>query len=146
MFSSTAEYALRAIAYLAAHPDELTSSQDIAKATKSPPGYVSKVLKSLADAGIVDSRRGPNGGFTLARKPRSLTVLEVINAVDPIKRIEACPLGLPAHKKLCRLHRRLDDAIAMVEKAFAATTIDELIDPKEAGAKAVFPTVSARKA
>jgi hypothetical protein len=57
-----------------------------------------------------------------------MTVLDVINAVDPVKRIRECPLGLKSHGgNLCPLHRRLDDAISLAERAFAVSTIDELL-------------------
>jgi hypothetical protein len=60
--------------------------------------------------------------------------LDVINAVDPIERIVVCPLGIEGHTKLCPLHRRLDDAIAMVEKSFSETVVAELVsDPKKRG-------------
>ncbi len=129
MFSNTAEYALRAVAYLAAAADKPASSQTIAKHTKVPPGYLSKILNDLATVGIVNSKRGPRGGFTLAKPPESLSVLDVINAVDPFQRIVTCPLGIPSHgTHLCKLHRRLDDAIALVQQALGASTIAEMID------------------
>jgi Rrf2 family transcriptional regulator, nitric oxide-sensitive transcriptional repressor len=60
-------------------------------------------------------------------------VLDVINAVDPIRRIRTCPLGLKSHgEQLCPLHRRLDNAMEMVEQAFAETTIAEMLaEPSE---------------
>ena len=49
--------------------------------------------------------------------------------VDPIKRIRQCPLGLAAHgMRLCPLHKRLDNALAMVEQAFRDTTLAEILD------------------
>lgn len=139
MFSSTAEYALRAVSFLATHTEGLSSSQLIAEHTKVPPGYLSKVLKDLAQAGVVNSQRGPNGGFSLAGSAESLSVLAVINAVDPIQRIKTCPLGIPSHgTNLCRLHRRLDDAIAMVERTLAETSIAAMIERKD-DSTCVFP-------
>lgn len=139
MFSSTAEYALRAVAFLGTQTEGLMSSQAIAEVTKVPSGYLSKVLQDLAHAGIVHSQRGPSGGFRLAGSAESLSVLAVINAVDPIKRIKTCPLGIPSHgTNLCRLHRRLDDAIAMVERTLAETTIAEMIEQKD-NSKCAFP-------
>ena len=77
---------------------------------------------------MVESRRGLGGGFVLARPLDELTVLDVINAVDPLKRIERCPLGLATHRKqLCSLHTRLDEGIALVEALFSGTTIAELL-------------------
>ncbi len=140
MFSSTAEYALRAVVYLATHRGGHSSSHVIAAATKVPPGYISKILNNLVEAGIVVSRRGKSGGFELAKHPRELTVLDVVNASDPIKRIVTCPLGIAAHgPNLCKLHRKLDGAIALVEKTLASSSIQELVEPQVAG-KCTFPT------
>jgi Rrf2 family protein len=144
MFSSTAEYALRAVVYLATHREGLHSSEAIAEVTKVPAGYLSKVLKDLAEAGVVSSRRGPNGGFALARPAEDITVLEVVNAVDPIQRIRTCPLGIPSHgTSLCRLHRKLDDTIALMEQTLQSATIAEMCEPQRAGNKCVFPTIRA---
>jgi Rrf2 family nitric oxide-sensitive transcriptional repressor len=128
MFSQTAEYALRAVVWLAAHHGEPQTTLQIAATTKVPPGYLSKVLQALGRANLVNSRRGLYGGFTLTRPPEKISVLEVLNAVDPIRRIESCPLELKSHSKdLCALHRRLDDAIAHIEKAFSESTIADLL-------------------
>ncbi|MEP0841443.1 MAG: Rrf2 family transcriptional regulator [Phycisphaerae bacterium] len=129
MISQTAEYALRAVVCLASRPADALTTQQIAAVTKVPAGYLSKVLQALGRAGLVTSQRGLHGGFALARPAGQVNVLEVINAVDPVKRIEKCPLDLAAHGvKLCPLHRRLDDAIGQMEKAFRESVIAELIE------------------
>lgn len=128
MFSQTSEYALRVIVYLAAQDNKPATIPQIARATRTPQGYLAKVLRNLALAKLVRSQRGPQGGSVLARPAEKITVLDVINAVDPIRRITVCPLGLRAHGiHLCPLHRRLDEAIAMVETAFQRTSIAELV-------------------
>jgi Rrf2 family protein len=130
MLSQTAEYALRAIVYLSHRPDEPLTGRQLARATQVPPSYLLKVLQSLARAGLVDAQRGKNGGFTLTSPPARISILDVINAVDPLRRIRACPLGIQGHEHLCPLHRRLDDALDHLELAFAATRIsDLLLDP-----------------
>jgi DNA-binding IscR family transcriptional regulator len=65
--------------------------------------------------------------------PDQLSVLEVIKAVDPVKRIERCPLDLEQHgTRLCPLHKRLDRVVAEVEEAFGSFTIQDLIsEPAE---------------
>lgn len=129
MISQSAEYALRAVTWLAGHPDRNLSTAQIAAGTQVPPGYLSKMLQVLARAGIVTSTPGRAGGFRLARPAEELTVLTVVNAIDPVQRIRECPLKLAAHAvHLCPLHRRLDDAAASVEAAFAATSIAELVE------------------
>jgi Rrf2 family protein len=143
MFSSTTEYALRAAVYLASLGGEAANSERIAARTKVPSGYISKVMRDLVRAGLVDSQRGPNGGFTLARPPGSIAVLEVVNSVAPLQRITHCPLGNPAHVNLCPLHRRLDDAIASIQATFASTTLAQLLESgeKAAGASCTALTI-----
>jgi Rrf2 family transcriptional regulator, nitric oxide-sensitive transcriptional repressor len=129
MISQTTEYALRAVVWLAANPEKPLTAQQIADATRVPAGYLAKVLQGLSRAGLLHSQRGLGGGFTLARSPNSLTVWEVVQAVDPPKRIRECPLGFEAHgASLCALHQQLDDAIAMIEKSFTSCKISKLID------------------
>lgn len=147
MISSTAEYALRAVVHLAMHPDAPCTSKEIAETTKAPPGYVSKVLQDLARAGLVVAQRGPNGGFSLALPPERISVLDAINAVDPIRRITTCPLGIPSHgTRLCRLHDKLDHAIAEFERVFRESTIADMIEPSRQGTRCLFPTVRGKPA
>jgi Rrf2 family transcriptional regulator, nitric oxide-sensitive transcriptional repressor len=128
MISQTAEYALRAIVTLGSSPDRPVTTQQIAARTRVPAGYLSKVLQALGKAGLVEAQRGLHGGFILARPLNELTVLDVINAVDPLKRIDRCPLGRKSHRQqMCSLHRRLDEGIALVEGLFGETTIGQLI-------------------
>jgi Rrf2 family nitric oxide-sensitive transcriptional repressor len=129
LLSQTTEYALRAIVWLATSSDEPQTTDQIAKATKVPGGYLSKVLQSLGRSGLVTAQRGKHGGFVLTKPAADITVLQVVNAVDPLRRIKVCPLGLKSHGSvLCPLHKRLDDATRLVENAFAETTIRELLD------------------
>ena len=76
-------------------------------------------MQGLVRANIVTSRRGLHGGFVLAKAATDLTIWEVVDAVEPIKRIRECPLEISSHNgELCPLHRRLDNAIAQVEESF----------------------------
>ena len=129
MISQTAEYALRAVVALGSHRDGPLTTQQIAARTRIPAGYLSKVLQALGRAGLVCGQRGLGGGFALARPQREITVLDVINAVDPVQRIERCPLGRHEHaQQLCALHRRLDLGISLMEQVYGRTTIEELLD------------------
>ncbi len=141
MISQTVEYALRAVVYLAAEAPGHRTTEQIAKATRVPAAYLSKVLQSLARAKIVVSRRGIGGGMTLAHGPADLTILAVVNAVEPIQRIRSCPLGLAAHGvRLCPLHRRLDAALESVERAFGETTLAEVVaEPTKSRPLCPFP-------
>jgi Rrf2 family nitric oxide-sensitive transcriptional repressor len=128
MFSQTSEYALRVVVYLASLDGRQATIPQIAVATRTPEGYLAKVLRNLALAELVRSQRGPQGGSVLARPATAITVYDVVQAVDSIQRITTCPLGIKGHGiNLCPLHRRLDQAIAMVEDAFRKTPIAELV-------------------
>lgn len=147
MISQTAEYALRAVVFLADHPHSASTVTQIAEATRVPAGYLAKVMQSLSRAGVVRSQRGLNGGFTLARDAADLTVLEVVNVVDPVRRYPECPLGLPNHgKQLCPLHRRLDDAARALEDAFGRTKLADLLEvPKSRRPLCAAPAAAAAK-
>ncbi len=128
MFSQTVEYALRAVVHLADQSPHPQTTDEIAAATLVPKAYLSKVIQGLSRAGIVHSKRGAGGGVALVDDPGDLTILDVVNAVEPIVRIRHCPLGLKAHgTRLCPLHKRMDKALAMVEAAFGTTTLAELL-------------------
>lgn len=129
MLSQTAEYALRAVVALAAHPATPFTTRQLAEETQVPFNYLSKVLQSLARGGIVHSQRGLHGGFTLARPAGEITLLDVINTVDPIRPIETCPLNLKQHRSnLCPLHSRINTTILLIRDIFRSSTIQELLE------------------
>lgn len=131
MISQTAEYALRAVVFLA-DQDRPRTTIEIAKTTQVPAGYLAKVMQSLGRAGVVRSQRGLNGGFTLAGDPAELSILTVVNAVDPVQRYPECPLGIPSHgRRLCPLHDRLDQAAATIEKAFGEAMVSDLLPSRK---------------
>lgn len=128
MISKTAEYALRAVACMGAQTGCPLSANSLAEQTQVPRRYLTRVLQDLCAADLVRSRPGPGGGYELAISPKKLTILAVINTVEPIERIKQCPLGLKTHTKLCPLHAELDRAYAATEKAFASVTIQQLVE------------------
>ena len=129
MFSHTTEYALRAVVWLADHTDEPQTAREIADGMSVPPMYLSKVMQFLVRAGLVHGQRGKLGGFTLARPVDRMSVFDVVNAVDPIRRIVTCPLGLARHRKvLCPLHRKLDQTLAAIEHDFKTTFLSDLVE------------------
>jgi len=131
MISQTTEYALRASVCLAQHATASWTTEQIAAMTQVPTGYLSKVLQGLSHYGIVLSQRGRHGGFQLAKAPEDMTVLEVINAVEPLERIHHCPPDSNGsgkrRRRLCPLHRCLDQAIAKVVQDLGSTTLADLL-------------------
>lgn len=135
MFSQSTEYSLRAVVCLAAlAPSTPLTTQEIARHTRVPAGYLSKVLQALNRAGLIVSQRGINGGHLLARQPQQITLLDVVHAAQRSHRIRTCPLGIESHgTKLCALHRRLDAAAASVECSLAQTTIADVLAENTSG-------------
>jgi len=128
VISQTAEYALRAIVCIAANGDRPITTQQIAEAARVPASYLSKVLQMLGRAGLVRAQRGLHGGFTMTRAPAETSVLDIVNAIEPLQRIRGCPLHLEEHShRLCALHHRLDQAMADIEAALSQATIAEIL-------------------
>ena len=129
MFSQTLEYALRAVVCLAQQDPKPLTTLHISALTHVPSGYLSKVLQSLGKAQIVSACRGIGGGYKLSIPPGQLTILQVVDAIDPLKRIDCCPLRLQSHgSDLCPLHHRMDRVLQDAQETFAATTIADLLN------------------
>lgn len=129
LISRTSEYALRAIIWLVQEPERSQTTRQIADGTRTPPDYASKVLQLLSKAGLVRSQRGLGGGFQFVGDPDEVTVLDVINAVDPMEQISFCPLGLKTHgTHLCPLHQGMNEAAQQIEATFARTKLRDLLN------------------
>jgi len=130
MVTQTSEYALRAVVYLAQRDTtDSASAQEIAEVARVSPGYLQKILRQLARAGILSAQRGTGGGFKLAKIPSAISVLDILQATDaPMGRIERCPLGIEGHTRLCPLHKLLDEEAARSQQIFAQTSIADLVD------------------
>ena len=81
--SRSTGYALLAVGYVAKHKDQkIILSQTIAKEYNIPLEYLLKILQQLVRANVLHSKRGPRGGFSLAKPPKKITMLQVIEAVE----------------------------------------------------------------
>lgn len=78
-----ADYAVRAVMYLAKlEPDQRTATSKVAQAQRIPPSFLAKIISQLSIAGLLQTSRGARGGVNLARGPKEVTLLEVIEAID----------------------------------------------------------------
>lgn len=108
--------------------EQPVSSAVLARRTKVPASYLAKILQNLVRSGIVLSHRGTRGGFQLALPAHQVTLLDVVNAVDPLPRILGCPLGLATHcDSLCPMHARMDEAMAQLEGVLSSSSLADLI-------------------
>ncbi len=103
--SEAAAIGVHAVAALAARHEGRLSSHEMADAMKASEAHLAKVMRKLVTAGLVSSERGPSGGFSLARPPAKISLLEVYEAIEgkfpsghclfasPVCKGKGCPLG-----------------------------------------------------
>ncbi len=133
MLSTTSEYALRMMILLTEAAGTPTTCAKLAEVGRIPQQYASKVLNLLRRAGMVRGQRGRYGGFVIGCDSKSTTLLDVVNVIEPLQRIESCPLGRSEHAhQLCPLHSQIDTAIGSLESALAQLTLQQLIDQEGA--------------
>jgi len=73
---------------------ELTMLSKIASAQELPRAFLGKILKDLVHTGMLRSARGPSGGYSLAREPEEISLLEIKEAIDGRGDLERCAVGL----------------------------------------------------
>ena len=93
--SDGAALAIHSMILMAKFNDRLLSNQEMATILRASSHHLSKVLQRLARAGLVQSVRGPSGGFRLIREPGSITFMEVFEAVDGPMRLGTCLFSKP---------------------------------------------------
>jgi Rrf2 family protein len=92
--SQTAEYALRVLAYMSiengGHP---VRARDLSAKVDIPPSYLSKIMRRLVEAGLLDSQKGHGGGFRIAKPLSEIHFSDILEAVDRDVRPEGCVFG-----------------------------------------------------
>ena len=127
--SRSTGYALLAVGYIAKNKDQkIILSQSISKAYDIPLEYLLKILQQMVRANILRSKRGPRGGFSLAKTAKKITMLEVVEAVDgPL----ASQLGLmeqaPKEKFSVKAEQVYAKAIAQSRAVFERTKLADLL-------------------
>jgi Rrf2 family protein len=146
--SKKADYALLAIRHLAAHAEDgAVSARELAETYDIPPELLAKVLQTLVRANLLESRQGIRGGYGLARSAASMSVADVIHAVDGPLTVTACSEvdhSCDQYSK-CNIRDplwRIKDRIVM---ALAATSVAELAADILPVAPAAVPVALVRK-
>lgn len=131
--SQTAEYALRATAWLAVHtPRDPVRARDLSEGSGIPPHYLSKILRRLVLAGLLESQKGHGGGFILARPPSEIRFQDVLAAVDAYPAPDRCAFGwgacnpddpCPLHESWSRLGGSFRDWAASTSLADVAEAV-----------------------
>ena len=125
LFSRPCEYAIHAMTFLARASGGVAGAGEIAEAEDIPLPILSKVLQDLVRKGLLDSRRGPGGGFRLARRPELITLRDVVAAIDNLDNFQRCVTGLPScsDETPCPLHETWKPMRTALMRSFENTTL-----------------------
>ncbi len=129
IFSKKCEYGLQAILYLASQNDKkFFSAREIANDLKIPKEFVSKILQSLVEFGIVGSQKGKHGGFYLNKKPDKIKLIDIVEAIDGLELFTTCVLGFPdcSPDRPCPVHSEWGRIRSMVYDMLSNQTINNL--------------------
>src|SRR3954452_15500991 len=135
--SDGVEWGVHVCTLLAALPsDGALPAARLAEYHGVPPAYLAKHLQALACAGVLETAKGPHGGYRLARPAAEITLLDVVEAVDGDEPAFRCteirrrgPVAMPAreYRNPCGIHRVFTRADEAWRAELAATTIADLV-------------------
>jgi len=129
LLSQTAEYALRAMAWLATVPGgEPVRALDLSRATDIPAQYLSKILRRLVLAGLLESQKGQGGGFSLARAPGEIAFIDILSAIDAYPAQGRCAFGWGECDAAnpCPLHHSWNYLNEQIRDWAAGTNLEEM--------------------
>jgi Rrf2 family iron-sulfur cluster assembly transcriptional regulator len=109
LFSRPCEYALQAVLYLALKPEgEMTSAKELTLKLNIPYHFISKILQELTYKDLLYSHTGPTGGFALAKSPKKILFLDIVEAIDGKDYKTKCVMGFPecGGEKVCAVHNK----------------------------------------
>jgi len=131
IFSKKCEYGMQAVLFLAAQETGMVvSAETISQALKIPREFISKILQSLRESGLICSTKGKSGGFYLAKPSSQIKLIDVVEAIDGLEMFTSCVLGFSecTPNTPCPVH---DSWGALRTRAFemlSAETLDKLKD------------------
>jgi Rrf2 family iron-sulfur cluster assembly transcriptional regulator len=143
------EYAIIGLLYLAKQPPERTIMIDeISEAEGVPKSFLAKIFQSVAKAGFVRSHRGAGGGFSLAKPPAEITVLQVLQCIEGAFALQKCVTDDPecvvstTRMSNCTLCAVFSEAQNRVNEVFARTTLADLLQPKPSVVQPIKPAAA----
>lgn len=131
MFSKACEYAIRASIYIAVKSEsgQRVSLKDIAGAIDSPEAFTAKILQQLSKDQLIDSVKGPSGGFSIEKKKlQHLRLSQIVYAIDGDRIYKGCGLGLKdcSERKPCPVHHKFKAIREELKDMLEKTSVAEL--------------------
>ncbi len=129
IFSKKCEYGMQAVLYLAAQDKgTVVSSEEISRVLKIPKEFISKILQSLRDSGIIFSTKGKSGGFGIAKDPSEIKLIDIVEAIDGLEMFNSCVLGFPecSPETPCPVHDSWGALRTQAYEMLSVETLDKL--------------------
>ncbi|REA63291.1 transcriptional regulator [Dyadobacter luteus] len=132
MFSKTCEYAIRAMIYIAQQSKSggKTGFKQIAHAIDAPEPFIAKILQQLGRENLVQSSKGPHGGFYINEQTMNRTLADVVKAIDGDKIFSGCGLGLTfcSEKNPCPIHNEFKSIRNQMQQMLQSATVSQFND------------------
>jgi Rrf2 family protein len=130
MLSLTCKTAIKAVIFLCsrADPGEKPGIREIAAAIDANEHTVGKFLQTLVKQKVINSMKGPSGGFYVSREQQQLPIMAIIEAIDGDGFFKGCGLGLPncSEKRPCPIHHEYKEGRVLLERLFRSRRIADL--------------------
>ena len=140
------DYAVVVLAQMAREPDRLVTAPQLSQDSAVPLPTVSKLLKELARARVLRSHRGVNGGYTLARAPEDISVLEIVGALEGPVALTSCVEEAEddcSVESLCPMRGNWNKVNSVIRGALSSVSLADMALPSmtfnSAGETAVQP-------
>jgi Rrf2 family protein len=131
MLSNTSKYALRGLIYLSKYSkdDNRIGIKKISEDLKISSPFLGKILQNLVKQKLLVSTKGPNGGFSLSKKPEEISLWDIVTMVDGEEFFTNCLIGLrpcvthDPTKPLCPVHVQYDELRKQTSTFFKQTSL-----------------------
>lgn len=129
-----ADYALRAMLYLARlEPNQKAATSKIAEAQEIPPSFLAKIISQLSISGLIHTARGAHGGVSLARKPETISLLDIVEAIDGPITLNECTQdpSVCSFGETCPIHEVWCETQADLVRKLRESTFDQLLERED---------------
>ncbi len=123
------DYSIRALIYIAKNNNEIVSITELVKELDAPRPFLRKILQILSINGVLKSYKGKNGGFKLAKNPKDIYLLDLIEIFQGKFKLSKCLFkkNICPNQNNCKLKAKIDDIERMVEGKIKEITLQSLI-------------------
>ncbi len=136
MISNTCKYGIRAMIYMAVHEkeDEKIGIKKISEELNLPGPFLGKIMQSLAKHKILNSIKGPNGGFSLAKQASQISLYDIVEIIDGTDVFDECLIGVkicennPEYAKLCPFMKKSHKVREKLKETFKEQTIGDFAE------------------